>query len=181
MPARTTTFDFFCVATSHPKDPPPTLPSPTLTTPQNFLQSKQIHSQPNPMQSTGLISTNAKNTKAKPKVKAKSVRENRSKQRERKTRVESVVKGKPHKMPLKNFPNLEVELRLAGVPTETAKRRQSQSWIEKKTHRECWKKFDMPARLDDDGVVWGDNTVCLSAFQLLLLNICWGLLICLPV
>lgn len=43
-------------------------------------------------------------------------------------------KGIPHKMPLKNFPNLEVELRPAGVPTETAKRRQSQSRIEKKTH-----------------------------------------------
>lgn len=114
------------------------------------------------MQSTGLISTNAKNTKAKSKVKAKSVRENRSKQRERERR-ECGVKGKPHKMPLKNFPNLEVELRPAGVPTETAKRRQSQSWIEKK-HRENVEK----------------NLICLRGWTTMVLYGATTLSVCLP-
>lgn len=176
MPARTTTFDFFCVATSHPKDPPPHLPLSHThhTTELPSIQTNPFTTQPNAVDRAN----QHKCQKYKSQIESKSKKTEANRERERR---ESGVKGKPHKMPLKNFPNLEVELRPAGVPTETAKRRQSQSWIEKKTHRECWKKFDMPARLDDDGVVWGDNTVCLSAFQLLLLNICWGLLICLPV
>lgn len=102
MPARTTTFDFFCVATSHPKDPPPHFPLPHSSHHRTSFNPNKIHSEPNPMQSTGLISTNAKNTKAKSKVKAKSVRENRSKQRERKTRERS--KGKTPQNAAKELP-----------------------------------------------------------------------------
>lgn len=175
MPARTTTFDFFCAATSHPKDPP-TPPSLTLTTPQNFLQSKQIHSQPtNPMQSTGLISTNAKNTKAKSKVKANQWEKTEA-NRERERREWS--KGKTPQNAAKELPQSRSWTPPRGRSDGNCKKTSITITKRKKnTHRENVEKNLICLR--GWMVLYGATT--LSAFQLLLLNICWGLLICLPV